>query len=73
MIKGSVEVCNGTARFDVTVQAESIRLAVSSVRGRYPGGDVRVKFPMDPEDFFVEDPAARTGTADLHRPYGMAA
>ena len=36
MVKISVEVHNEAARFDVRVQAESIRRAVSLVRGGTP-------------------------------------
>jgi hypothetical protein len=39
------------------VQAESIRDAVSITRERYPGCNVRVIFPIDAEDFFIESPA----------------
>ena len=52
-----MEVREGTALSRATVQAESIREAVSITRGRYPGRDVRVMFPIDPEDFFIGGPA----------------
>jgi hypothetical protein len=64
MVKVSMEVCSGAARFAVGVQAESIQRAVSLVRVRYPKGNVRVKFPIEPESFFVEDAAARRGIVD---------
>ncbi len=48
-----MEVREGTALSRATVQAESIREAVSITRGRYPGREVRVMFPIDPEDFFI--------------------
>ncbi|MBA3636411.1 MAG: hypothetical protein M3514_02985 [Actinomycetota bacterium] len=57
MIRVSMEVREGAALSRTTVQAESIREAVSITRRRYPGRDVRVKFPIDPEDFFIEGPA----------------
>jgi hypothetical protein len=38
MVKVSVEVKSGTARFRVGVQAPSIRTALSVVGGRYPRG-----------------------------------
>ena len=57
MIRVSMEVREGTALSRATVQAGSIREAVSITRGRYPGRDVRVKFPIDAEDFFIEGPA----------------
>ncbi len=52
MIKVSVEVREGAAPFRVAVQAESIGRAVSIMEGHYPGRDVRVVFPIDPEEFF---------------------
>jgi hypothetical protein len=60
MVKVSVEVRSGTARFKVGVQAESIRRALSLVAGRYPRGEVRVVFPAEPAGFFVRGPANPT-------------
>jgi hypothetical protein len=57
MIRVSMEVREGAALSRATVQAESIREAVSITRGRYPGREVRVIFPIDAEDFFIEGPA----------------
>jgi hypothetical protein len=59
MVKVAIEVRSGASRFRVAVQAESIERAVSLVARRYPAGDCQVNFPIDPEDFFVKDPAAR--------------
>ena len=53
MIKVSVEVREGTALFRVAVQAESIGRAISIISGGHPGRDVRVVFPIDPEEFFI--------------------
>jgi hypothetical protein len=53
MIKVSGEVREGPAYFRVAVQAESISRAVSIMKGRHPGRDVRVVFPIDPEKFFT--------------------
>jgi hypothetical protein len=58
MVRVSVDVRSGAARFHVGVQAQSIRTALSMVRGRYPGGEVRVAFPIEPEGFFVQEPSA---------------
>ena len=55
LVRVSVEVRNGTARFRVGVQAGSIRKALSMVGGRYPRGVVRVLFPVEPEGFFVHE------------------
>jgi hypothetical protein len=61
MVKISIEVRCGAARFDVAVQAESIQRAVSLVKERFTKGSVKVRFPIEPESFFVDDPTARTG------------
>ena len=60
-----MEVREGAALSKATVQAESIREAVSITRGRYPGRDVRVIFPINAEDFFFDDPAEGNGWARL--------
>ncbi len=56
MIKVSLEVREGAVLSRVAVQAESICRAVSIVKGRYPGREVRIVFPIDPEEFFIEGP-----------------
>ena len=61
MIKVSMEVRAGATLSRATVEAESIREAVSITRGRYPGRDVRVIFPIDAEDFFIENSAEGKG------------
>ncbi len=73
VVKVSIEVSNGAARFAVAVRAQSIRRAVSLVAGRYPEGDCRVKFLIDPEGFFAEAPAARAGIVEFEQPRRMAA
>lgn len=55
MIKVSLEVREGRAPFRVEARAESIGQAVGIVKGRYPGREVRVVFPIDSEEFFIED------------------
>ena len=55
MVKVSVEVRSGTARFRVGGQAPSIKKALSMVGGRYHRGVVRVLFPVEPEGFFVHE------------------
>jgi hypothetical protein len=70
MVKVSVEVRSGTARFRVGVQAPSIRKALSMVGGRYRGGEVRVAFPIEPEGFFIHelpDPAGIAGAEHAHQ------
>ena len=73
MVKVSIEVRSGATRFCVAVQAESIQRAVSLIAGRYPGGDYGVKFPIEPEGFFVKDPAVRAGIVGSERPGEIAA
>ena len=58
MVKVSIEVRNGTARFMVEVKAKNIQQALRIVQTRYPEGVATVKFPIDPEGFFVEERAA---------------
>ena len=58
MVKVSIEVHDGTARFTVAVNAQSVRQALSIVAARHPASVARVKFPINPESFFVEDSAA---------------
>jgi hypothetical protein len=55
MVRISIEVSNGVARFSVSVQAESIKRALEIVERRNPGKDCKVRFPIDAEAFFVED------------------
>jgi hypothetical protein len=58
MIRISVQVSSGTARFRVAVQAESIERALESVAREYSGKVCEVTFPIDPETFFVGDSVA---------------
>ena len=71
IVKVSIEVHSGVARFRVGVRARSIREALSMVEGRYPGRTCRVKFPIEPDGFFVEGPTARTEMVE--QPTKMAA
>ena len=58
MVKVSVEVHGGTARFTVAVKAQSVQQALSLVAARHPSGLAKVKFPINPESYFVEHSAA---------------
>ncbi len=58
MVKVSIDVHSGTARFAVAIKAKSIQQALSVVATRHPSSVTKVKFPIDPESFFVEDSAA---------------
>jgi hypothetical protein len=57
MVRISVEVTSGAARFRVMVQAESIERALEIANRHNPDGECRVTFPLDPETFFAEPPA----------------
>jgi hypothetical protein len=59
MIRISVRVSGGTARFRVAIQAESIERALEIVAMQNPGRECEVVFPIDPETFFVDE-AVRT-------------
>jgi hypothetical protein len=65
MVKVSIEVRSGAAHFDVAVQVESIQQAVSFVQERYSKGSLKVRFPIEPESFLVEDLTARGGIVGL--------
>jgi hypothetical protein len=58
MVKVSIEVHNGTARFMVGVKAKNIEQALRIVQTRYPARVTTVKYPIDQEDIFVEECAA---------------
>lgn len=59
MVKVSMEVRKGAARISVAVCAESIERAMSVIEGRFPEGECRMKFPINPEEFFVGDAPAK--------------
>jgi hypothetical protein len=73
VIRVVIEVWNEASRFSMLAQAESLRGAASIAAAAYPNADVRVKFPIDPEPFFVRDPAAGVEMVSLGRPEEMAA
>jgi hypothetical protein len=73
VVRVSIEVSSGAARFHVAVRAENIQRAISIVTARYTSGDCRVKLPIVPEDFFVNDAAARAGIVGLEQPDAKAA
>jgi hypothetical protein len=55
MIRISVLVSDGTARFRVAIQAESIERALEIVARQNPGRECEVAFPIDSEAFFVDE------------------
>ena len=60
MVKVSIRVHSGAARFDVAVLADSAQQAIGLVRRRYRNCDVRVRSLSDLADFSGDDPAAPT-------------
>ena len=73
MVRVSVEVRSGTARFRVGVQARSIREALSLVGGKCPHCEVRVAFPIGPERFFVQGSPALAGIVGTESTHQQAA
>lgn len=73
MVKVSIEVREGAARFSVAVRADSIGRAVRLAAQRYPKGDVRLRCLIDPEQFFAEATAAPAGTVGFELPEKAAA
>ncbi len=62
MVRISVEVSSGAARFRVSVQAQSIERALEIAQKQNPGKECEVRFPIDAESFFVEgDIVAKVG------------
>jgi hypothetical protein len=72
MIRVSVEVCSGVARFQAAVWAKSIERALSLVRTRYPGGEARVIFPIEPETFFVDGVVPTSEVVSIEAPEEIA-
>jgi hypothetical protein len=61
MIKISIEVKSGTARFKVALLAESIEEALEMAKRYNSGKECKVVFPIDPEGFLVGDDLDRGG------------
>jgi hypothetical protein len=55
VIRVFVEVHEEAAPRRVQVRAESISQAVRTIEDVHPGRTVQVVFPIDPEEFFLED------------------
>ncbi len=55
MVRISVEVKSGPAKFRVGVQAQSIERALEMVQRQYFGKECRVRFHTDPEAFFARE------------------
>jgi hypothetical protein len=68
VVRITIEVGAGAARYRIAVQAESIRRALEIVEGLNPGNHFRVAFPIDPETFFVKDSAGVAGPVEREKP-----
>ena len=53
MIRARVRVENEDGDFTILVCAESLRKAERTAKIRYPESAVRIAFPLEPENFFV--------------------
>ena len=73
MLKVVIEASDGATAASVVARAGSLREAASIAAAEYPNADVRVRFPIDPEAFFVEDTTARAGMSSLEGAGGIAA
>jgi hypothetical protein len=73
MVRVSIRIREGDSRFNVFIQAQSIRRAVEIAADRYPNADVRVSFPIDAEAYFVEEFATRTARLRREWPERAAA
>ena len=49
MIQVQLEVRSGATRFRVSARAASVQWAKSVAGARYPGGEVRLVLPVEPE------------------------
>jgi hypothetical protein len=58
MIGARVRVVNEDGNFTTVVFAESLREVERTAKDRYPGCNVRIAFPIEPESFFAGGPLA---------------
>ena len=72
MIQVVLEVRAGVTRFRVSVRATSIQRATSIAGARYPGGEVRLVVPVEPETLLVEATPAEKESVAVQMPESMA-
>ena len=72
MIQVQLEVRSGATRFRVSARAASIQRAVSVTGARYPGGEVRLVLPVEPERFFAEAGLGPVESVRVHMPESVA-
>jgi hypothetical protein len=63
MVRSTVQVRSGAARFSVAVQAESIERALEIVKKQNLGRNCDVTFAINSEVFFAAEPVAASGSA----------
>ena len=73
MVKVTIKVRSGAAHFRVGVRAQSIQRALSLVGARYQDAEVRVRFPIEAEGFFIRDPTALAEMVGHEQTYQEAA
>ena len=64
VVRVSVWVSGDGEDVRMEVQAESIEGALEVARDRNPGRECEISFPIDPERFFVADPAMGVGAVE---------
>ena len=62
MVRICIDVDGTDNRPRLSVKAESIRSALKIAGERNPGCTLTVVFPLDPETFFVREPAPEAGS-----------
>lgn len=72
MVQVKLEVRAGATRFRVSARAADIQRAVSIVGVRYPGGEVRLVVPVEPETFFVEAAPGEKESVGVRMPESVA-
>ncbi|MBA3474941.1 MAG: hypothetical protein H0T57_17255 [Rubrobacter sp.] len=72
MIQVQLEVRTGATRFRVSARAASIQRAVSVAGARYPGGEVRLVLPVEPETFLAEADLGETRSVGVQMPESAA-
>jgi hypothetical protein len=73
MIRVTAEIGEGALTQRQQITAPSIEQALSFVAERYPSGNVRVRFPIEPEGFFVREPTAQAGKVSIEERDAIAA
>ncbi len=64
MIRISVEVGQGTARYRVAIRAKNIGRALEIVGSQSTGREVKIRWPTNPEAFYVREAGMMVGALD---------